>query len=144
MAKESYVPPIKGLSNEPVRLREFKNGELPVEIALRKEDFDYLGDWRIFMGKDGYGFAYKFGIKKNVIDDENDPATLNFYFYDLLAKKGLSITPEKQKEQFGKLENAVKISTIVGHQVLAENLISYTLPAPDWMLKELQEILGNK
>ena len=144
MAKESYVPPIKGIAEEPARLREFKNGEFPVEIALRKEDFDYLGNWKIFMGEDGYGIAYKLGIKNNVIDDENDPATLTFHFYNLLAKKGFSMTPEKEKEQLGKLEEVVKIFTVLGHHAFAENVISYTLPSPDWMFKELQESLGKQ
>ena len=143
MAKESYVPPIEGVSDEPTRLREFKNGEFPVEIALRKSDFDYLGNWKIFMSEEGYGLAYRLEIKNNVIDDEDDPATLTFNFYNLLARRGLSMTPEKEKEQFKKLEQVVQVYTILCHHGFAENMISYTVPAPDWMFKELQDSLGN-
>ena len=138
MTDEYYIPPIKGISNRSSRLREFKDGELPVEIALRKDDFHHLGDWKVFPDPDGYGLAYRFGVREGVTDDEGDPANLGIYFYTLFAKKGLTYTPEKVNEQFKKLEYFTYISSFFGHQMSGENFISCAMPAPKWMVDELE------
>ena len=143
MPEEYYIPPMQGLFEEASRMRMFKHGEKPpAEIALRKKDFDYLGNWITATDREGYGIFYRIGIRENVENDEGDIATLAFHFYVPFAKTGLKMTEEKEKEILGKLEKLIEISTIAGRFMFSGNMVGCLKSPPNWMIEELQEISG--
>ena len=42
--------------------------QIPFDVgSLNREDLAYLGDWNIVKDNDGFGMAYKFGIKEGII-----------------------------------------------------------------------------
>ncbi|MGV8151953.1 MAG: hypothetical protein ACP5OG_02640 [Candidatus Nanoarchaeia archaeon] len=131
-------------NNEKIEIKRYENGESPVNIALKKEELDYLGNWNLALDKDGEGFVYRFAVKDNVIDNNGNNSTLNFYFYHLITKKGKEMPIEKQKERLSLLESVAKVASIVEAEMNCKNIISNITPAPKWMHKDLEDYLNNK
>lgn len=146
MAKEYRIESIFGDSGEPTRLRIFGKGESPVEIALRKEDFDYLGEWKIFGLKDapGYDFAYRLGLREKVRDDEGDLTDLAVYFYNPLVKRGFKLTREIERKYLEILSQTIHLSTLIMYQTSGKNTLSCLMRAPRWMTEDLASYLRKQ
>ena len=146
MAKEYRIESIFGDSGEPTRVRIFGKGESPVEIALRKEDFDYLGEWKIFGLKDalGYDFAYRLGVRENVCDDEGDLTDLAIHFYNPLVKRGLKLTREIEQKYIEMLTQTIQLSTLITYQISGKNTLSCLMMAPRWMTEDLASYLRKQ
>lgn len=143
MVKEYNVPLIAGdLPTGPSTLRIFEEGEMPVDIgSLDKDSFSYLGDWKFFLDNGGYGLAYRSGTKEVVHDDGGDPATLVLHFVTPITRRGREMNESKVEELTETLKTVVTQFTVLAHQMYGENVMSYATRPPEWMTKELSDLL---
>ncbi|MBT5023077.1 hypothetical protein HOK51_08195 [Candidatus Woesearchaeota archaeon] len=136
---------LETLLDENTVLREFLGG-IPDDLdlgSLEREAFTYLGEWRSAMkqGKD-YGFAYRMGIKENVVDSEGDPATLIMYFVNPLVERGTVLSVEDNKDLIKNIKTLVSMTSLIQQMRYGENSVVCTLPPPEYMLNELLKDLG--
>ena len=127
-----------------VSFREFYKKEYPFKIGgLEKEAFSYLGDWKLFMFKNGYGVAHRLGIKMGLVDQEGDPIVLFLHFAVPLAKKGNKTDQKMVDEQLKGLRKMMKEFTVrASNDVSCSNAVSINPTPPEYMLKELKEKFG--
>jgi len=143
MVKEYIVPPAEGFPKENSLLRVFQHGEMPVEIgSIERGAFSYLGDWKLYMHEDGYGIAHRLGTKERVTDDQGDCATLVLHFVLPIANRGAQIEQETVKRMYDMhLPTLINQFTTLAHRMYGENIISVAQEPPEWMGKELEEMI---
>lgn len=152
MVKEYILPPTEKLAT-PEELEkgeilfrvyegsELKKDKFPIKIgSLEKQAFSYLGDWHLFMDKEGYGIAHRLGTKENILDPEGDLATLVLHFYNIISKSGLKMNDEIIHQQEEILKGFVSAFTMRAQEGYG-NIISLCTNPPEWMFKELNEEL---
>ena len=144
MTKEYTLPPAEGpVLRGPTQVRIFEEGEIPVEIgSLEREAFSYIGDWNTYLDQQGYGLAYRFGIKEGFTDSEGDLATLVLHFANPVARRGMKMTTEIIQQQYERLKQFVQTFTMQAQQLYGGSILSTNPEPPQWMMKELEEMLS--
>jgi hypothetical protein len=128
---------------KPAEFRKFEQGELPIKIGnIERKDFSYLGDWYQMMRPDGYGIAYRIGIKEGIIDQEGDLGDLLIIFGTPVAKHGLEISNDLVSVLYKQLGSVMQ-TAVMRASNSHDNLLATLMPPPDYMIKELQEKLSH-
>jgi len=128
---------------EPATFRRFQPDEFPIEIgSLEREAFFYLGDWSQKMRADGYGVAYRIGIKKGITGQEGDLADLVILFGTPLARRGLKVSDDIASALYKQLGTVME-KMIIQASNSHDNLLGVLMPPPDYMFRELQEQLSH-
>lgn len=144
MVKEYEIPPVNGdVPGKPSRLRIFDSEEdLPVDLGgLEREAFSYIGEWKVYMKPAGYGLAYRMASKEGVIDVEGDSNTVIFHFVTPTARRGIEMTEERQTEIYRDAQVIAEQYTVIAHQFLDENIVTVMRSPPEWMGKDLEDML---
>ncbi len=111
---------------------------------IKKQDFDYLGEFNLYFDKDkNYGIVHRLGIKEKFLDICGDESILFLHFYNILSKKGLEINNEKINEEYMKIKS-VAVSFAMKEQEKYENVVSFILPFPKWMYDELDDLFNGE
>ena len=128
---------------EPAIFRRFQPDEFPIEIgSLEREAFSYLGDWYQAMRPDGYGVAYRVGVKEGITDQEGDLADLLILFGTPLAKRGLEVSDDIADVLCKQSGTAMEMMVMQASNSHA-NLLAILMQPPDYMFRELQEQLSK-
>jgi len=139
---EFGIPASEGpMPQDPKLFREFYQADFPFDIGgLERDAFTYLGDWGIFMSDDGYGIAYRLGIKYGIIDQEGDPTTLFLHFGLPIKRKETTWNDEAIGRQYENFKKVIKDSTVMFAEVL-DNVTAFNPNPPEYMIRELKDAL---
>lgn len=111
---------------------------------LERDQFAYLGDWRIYMKPEGYGLAYRTGSINVPSDAQGKPIELYLHFGSVIASENHEITNEEIETISTNLKKMIEITN---NELSNTNpdvqIISMLVPPPQYMIDELMKLYGN-
>jgi hypothetical protein len=108
---------------------------------LHDDNFDYLGEWRLFM-KETFGFAYRLGIISDLKDGEGDPMDIYFNFYIPVGRNGHKLAETDMGRMASNIETVIKMtSQLMALSNKGLHVVSIATSPPKYMQDELEEKL---
>lgn len=109
---------------------------------LSRRAFSYLGDWKLFMNQNGYGMAYRLGVKSGFTDNEGDPMEFYIQFGLPVSRKNHELTQEEVEKAYDALKTVTKTaSALWGLTHPNLRVIAAIAKPPEYMVKELEDLL---
>ena len=127
---------------------EGEEGDKAFDIGdLSRGAFDYLGNWRLFLRHREYGVAYRFGVKSGKIESEKGLSAILVHFYLPITERGHTFIDEEKEFIEENLKALVRIAGqmwCMAPKNIGRIAISTLASPPDYMIKELEEILRRQ
>lgn len=145
MPREYILPLFESQnSSGPTRVSFYPSEETPYELgSLEKSAFSSMNNWSIALDENGYGFAYRLGIKKGFKDSNGEDVEISIHFAKLLSSGAKEMNLEIANEKFNILRDMMNNYTLTMCQKFGKNTFSIFREPPEWMLKELSEYVNN-
>jgi hypothetical protein len=127
----------------PADLKTLKPSEFPFEnIGSLERGVLELSKWKHKIDEDGYGVAYRTGIKNGIRNPKGKLSKLIIIFGIPLRKQGVEDNEEKNRAQYNKLGGYLREKLIEASKT-TPHLIGLVMYPPDYMLEELKEELPH-
>ncbi len=122
--------------------------KLSVDISsLKKESFDYIGKWLEIKVRPEWSLFYRRCKKSGLTDQDGDPKDLHVFFYALFVENGYMLQELELKNMYEDFKKTIQISTQLLSSSLensGRSITSVITPAPDYMMKELEDLVRGR
>ena len=105
--------------------------------------FSALADWEIQYVPNGHGMAFRIGTKNEVAGPDGNNLFAELLFVLPVVRKGVRRIPEEMDRLYAGLQQLLVKAIVVHPPVTEKKIILDFPPVPDYMVSELEEILGD-